>query len=131
MALIEKLEDILAWQKAGELVAEASRLPSSCETSVEYSPNERVRELAYAIQANIKSGFDQPSNSDFVDALCIARASSTELRVQLDQLRSNGSVKDATFNSLVTLTQDVERILGAFINYLAKAPDRALQSFSN
>lgn len=121
MATLTKFEDIQAWQKARELVAETYRICKQGELAKDFGLKDQIRRSAVSIQSNIAEGFGREGNKEFVYFLRVAKGSACEFRSQLYNLLDVGYIPMEIFEKLSKLSLDSERLIGGFINYLNKA----------
>lgn len=120
MAMIERFEDIQAWQKARELVAETYHLCREGELSKDFGLKDQIRRSAVSIQSNIAEGFGREGNKEFIYFLRIAKGSACEFRSQLYNLLDAKYIQESDFKRLDELSHATERLTGGFINYLTK-----------
>ena len=83
MAVIEKFEDIEAWQEARKLTHEIYKLTSSGNFSKDFALKDQVRRAVISVMSNIAEGFERRGDKEFHHFLSIAKASAGELRSQL------------------------------------------------
>ena len=70
--------------------------------------------------SNLAEGFERGSATDFHRFVTIAKASCAEVRSQLYVAFDVGYVQEAEFHSVMTLAEEVSRILGGLKASLAK-----------
>lgn len=80
---IEKFEDIIAWQKARELVTQIYALSNKDKFSKDYSLKDQVRRAAVSVMSNISEGFARQTDKEFTQFLYIARGSALEIQGQI------------------------------------------------
>lgn len=118
MATIHKFEDIQAWQKARELASTIYRLCRGGELAGDFGLCNQIRRSAVSVQSNIAEGFGREGNKEFIRFLKIARGSSCEFRSQLYNLLDADYIDHPTFQDLYDRSEETERLIGGFINYL-------------
>jgi len=118
MATIKKFEDIQAWQKAREVSAAIYRLCKQGDLATDFGLRDQIRRCAVSTQSNIAEGFGREGNKQFVYFLRIAKGSACELRSQLYNLLDAEYIDQATFDDLYGKSEETERLVGGFINYL-------------
>ena len=62
MAKVERFEDIVAWQKARELVKDVYRLSSNGTFAKDYGLKDQFRRASVSIMLNIAEGFARKTN---------------------------------------------------------------------
>ena len=83
MAKVQKVEDLIAWQKAealAELVYSACR---SGELARDFGLRDQMQRAAVSVMSNIAEGFERKTTTDFSHFLYIAKGSLGELKSQL------------------------------------------------
>ena len=118
MATIKKFEDIQAWQKAREVSAAIYRLCKQGDLATDFGLRDQIRRCAVSTQSNIAEGFGREGNKQFVYFLRIAKGSACEFRSQLYNLLDAKYIDQATFDDLYGKSEETERLVGGFINYL-------------
>lgn len=118
MATIKKFEDIQAWQKAREVSAAIYRLCKQGDLATDFGLRDQIRRCAVSTQSNIAEGFGREGYKQFVYFLRIAKGSACEFRSQLYNLLDAEYIDQATFDDLYGKSEETERLVGGFINYL-------------
>ena len=77
---IEKFEDIIAWQKAGQLSLEIYKRFNTCR---DFGFKNQIERAAVSIMNNIAEGFERRTNKEFINFLYIAKGSCGEVRSML------------------------------------------------
>jgi four helix bundle protein len=109
---IEKFEDILAWQKAQELVILIYGKLRNCK---DYAFRDQLQRAAVSIMNNIEEGYERKGNKEFAKFLYIAKGSCGEVRsmlylaLRLDYLQKN------KYDSLSNGCLTISRMLSNFI----------------
>lgn len=75
-----RFEDLIAWQKAHQVVLDTYRLTGSFPKSELYGLTSQMRRAAVSVPANIAEGFTRMSKADKAKFMNIAHASLEELR---------------------------------------------------
>jgi len=121
MATIERFEDIQAWQKAREVASSIYKLCKQGELAKDFGLKDQIRRSAVSVQSNIAEGFGREGNKEFIYFLRIAKGSSCEFRSQLYNLLDADYIEEPIFKDLYSRSEETERLIGGFINYLNKA----------
>jgi four helix bundle protein len=72
-----------------------------------------------SIDANMKEGFEQPSDAAFSNFVFIAKASTAEVLARMKQARRKGYIDDDQLARVLGLGEPLGRMMGGFIKYLA------------
>lgn len=81
--LVNRFEDLVAWQRAMDLAAVVYDFTSGGRFRRDFGFSDQLRRSAISISSNIAEGFERNSRADFRRFLTIAKASCGELRSQL------------------------------------------------
>lgn len=120
MPKIERFEDIVAWQKARELVKEVYRLSSGGCFSKDYGLKDQLRRAAVSIMLNIAEGFARKTNKEFMQFLVIAHGSAAEVQSALYIALDQKYITQEQFNALYDRSDETSRLIMGFSNYLRK-----------
>ena len=83
MATINKIEDLLIWQKSRQLVKQVFSLTSKESFTKEFFLKDQTKRSAISVMSNVAEGFGRGGNKEFVHFLYIANGSLNELKSQL------------------------------------------------
>ena len=121
MSKIEKLEDLIVWQKSRELVREIYTLTNKGDFSKDYSLKDQIRRASVSVASNIAEGFGRGGNKEFIQFLSISKGSLYELRTQLYIAIDLEYISETEFSTLNSLIDEVGKLINGFINYLQKS----------
>ena len=118
---IQRIEDIIAWQKARELVVEIYRLTNVSENfKKDFGLREQIRRAAVSAMSNIAEGFGRNSDKEMSNFLNIASGSIAEVQSQLYVALDLKYIERGSFDSVYLLADEASRLLTAFMKYLRK-----------
>ncbi len=118
---IQRFEDIIAWQKARELVAEIYRLTNASENfKKDFGLREQVRRAAVSAMSNIAEGFGRNSDKEMANFLNIASGSLSEVQSQIYVALDLQYIGTDSFDTVYSLAGKTSRLLTAFMKYLRK-----------
>src|SRR4030067_523991 len=100
MPLIERFEDILAWQEGRKLTQHVYRLSAEGTFAHDFGLKDQIRRAAVSAMTNIAEGFDCESRREFARFLGIARRSAVEVQSLLYVAQDVGHIDAAQFRSL-------------------------------
>lgn len=120
MAVIEKFEDILAWQKAKVFCSEIFAISTTTKLSTDYKLRDQANGSSGSIMDNIAEGFGRGGSSEFVQFLGIAHASACESQSQLYRILDRKYIDDEKFNQLYGMAEEIKKMLRSFMQYLNK-----------
>lgn len=121
MAKIERFEDILAWQKARELVKEIYAVCNSGTFAKDFGLRDQIRRAALSIMLNIAEGFARKSNKEFIQFLVIAHGSAAEVQSALYAALDQKYINQKQFTNLYRLADDTSKMIIGFSKYLKKS----------
>lgn len=127
MSKIEKFEDIVAWQKARQLVKEVYGVCGFDSYKKDYNLIDQTRRSAISIMANIAEGFARRTNKEFINFLGMAHASAAELQSHLYVALDQNYISKHDFTILYKMAEEISKMIQGFANYLrnSKTPKLA------
>ena len=120
MAGIDRFEDLVAWQRARELVKEVYQVTATKTLSKDFGLRNQIQRAAVSIMANIAEGFERFRQAEFHQFLSIAKASCAELRSHLYVALDIGYIDLATFDHLQQMSVETAKLIGALRASLRK-----------
>jgi four helix bundle protein len=118
MAGIKRFEEILAWQKARDLVRETYRACRIAPFSRDFGLKDQICRAAVSSMTNIAEGFGRKSSKDFAHFLDVARGSTLEVQSLLYVARDLGYLPAAEFDKLYKLAEETISLIAGFTSYL-------------
>jgi len=73
MTKVKKFEDVIAWQKARELVKMVYEMTRKGDFARDFSLKDQIRRAAVSIMSNIAEGFPRQTDKEFIQFLYIAK----------------------------------------------------------
>jgi len=125
---INRFEDLIAWQKARQLVAAVYQATGKGTFARDYGLRDQIQRSAVSIMSNIAEGFDRGSRPEFHKFLVIAKGSCAEVRSQLYVALDCGYLDQPDFERLVELAHEVARIVGGLRASVQRQRDEAKQA---
>lgn len=118
MAKIETFRDLIAWQKARELIKPIYQWTRQLPEEERFVLVPQMRRAVWSISSNIAEGFGTGTRPGFLRQLRIARGSGFELQSQLENgAELHGVAVDAVLKQLI---DRADRVLQALINSLER-----------
>ncbi len=118
--MIERFEDLIAWQKARVLTKEIYGVTQNGRFAKDYGLSKQIQRAAVSIMSNIAEGFERGSRGEFHQFLSIAKASCAEVRSQLYVALDVGYLEKNQFGALMEQAEEVGRIIGGLRASVAK-----------
>jgi four helix bundle protein len=112
---IEKFEDILAWQKAGQLSVLIYR---TLQDSRDYDFRSQIQRAAVSVMNNIAEGFERRSNKDFKNFLFIAKGSCAEVRSMAYLGCRLEYFDEKCFKDIYNLSTEISKMISGLIKTL-------------
>jgi four helix bundle protein len=113
--IIQRFEDIIAWQKAQDLAVDTY---SSFKNLKDYGFKDQICRAVVSISNNIAEGFDRSSDADFSSFLFIATASCSETKSMYYLAERLSYITASEKNVLLTKADEVSRITKGLIKSL-------------
>jgi len=114
MAMIQRFEDIQAWQEARKLVKMVYSLTNKESFSKDFGMRDQIRRASVSVMANIAEGFDCESKVEFAQFLGIARRSAVEVQSILYVALDVGYINNNEFNLHYEQARKAKTLTGAF-----------------
>ena len=115
MGKIERFEDIIAWQRAKELVLGGYGV---FEGIRDYGFKGQIERAAVSIMNNIAEGFERQSNKEFKQFLYISKGSCAEVRSMLHLSKDLNFISEEQAEQLIASTEEISKMLSNFIKKL-------------
>ncbi len=120
MALIEKFEDIKAWQEARQLTKDVYGLSAEGLFGRDFGLRDQIRRASVSAMSNIAEGFDCESKREFARFLEIARRSSVEVQSLLYVALDVEYIDSAQFHTFYNRANQVKRLIGGLRHSILK-----------
>ena len=122
--LIEKFEDIKAWQKARKLRRKISKVSRKNKFSRDFVMRDQIRRSSLSVMNNIAEGFGKHTKSEFVHYLYISHGSAAEVQSTLYAALDDKYISQEEFDELYEKTGEVSKMVSGLINYLSDRKPR-------
>jgi four helix bundle protein len=109
---INRFEDLIAWQKARQLVTAIYQTTGKGAFAKDYGLRDQIQRSAVSVMSNIAEGFDRGSRPEFHKFLVIAKGSCAEARSQLYIALDCGYINQQEFDRIADLAHEVAKIVG-------------------
>ena len=114
--MVQSYRDLIAWQKAMELVTEIYRATHRFPKEELFGLMSQLRRAAVSIPSNIAEGKGRLSKGEFRQFLGNARGSLAELETQILIARNLDYLDEAETNRLLAMVEEVGKILNGLIS---------------
>ena len=112
---VQSFKDLIAWQKAMDLVVEIYRATASFPADERFGLTVQLRRAAVSVPSNIAEGQGRGPSQDFVRFLAIARGSVQEVDTQLTIALRLGYLQPEQHEPLVAMIAEVAKIINGLI----------------
>jgi four helix bundle protein len=126
MTEIRTYRDLIAWQKAMDLVRCVYQLTVQMPESERFGLTNQMRRAAVSIPSNIAEEYARQTTADYIKFLRMARGSMAELATQVEIAISLNMIKNT--QRLTALLEEVDRILQGLIRSLQTKTRKQVQS---
>jgi four helix bundle protein len=120
MAGIMRFEEIESWKTARQLTLLIYKLADQGAFARDFGLKDQIRRAAVSVMSNIAEGFESRTNTQFVNHLGHAKASSGEVRSQLYISLDLKYESQEQFNEEFELADKASLQFRRFIEYLEK-----------
>jgi four helix bundle protein len=110
--------DLVAWQKAVDLVVEVYRITRSFPKDEAYGLTSQLRRAAVSVPSNIAEGQGRLSKGEFRQFLGHARGSVLEVETQAIIAHKLGFLENAAAENVLSKSAEVNRILNGLLESL-------------
>ena len=114
MALIQRFEDIQAWQEARKLVKMIYQLTNKDMFSRDFGMRDQITRASVSVMANIAEGFDCESKAEFARFLGIARRSAVEVQSLLYAALDANYIDKSEFDLHYEQARKAKALVGGF-----------------
>ncbi len=108
-------QDLHVWKKSHDLALQVYQVTQRFPKEEVYGLTSQFRRAAVSIPANIAEGFVKPSEADKLRFYNISQGSLEECRYYILLAKDLGYVPEDVFNCLKNLTNEVSRLLNAYM----------------
>ena len=116
--MIEKVEDIIAWQKAREFNRIVFDISKSKYFLEDDDLKDHLRRSSKSIMRNIAEGFGRQTSKEFSQYLYIANGSVEEVKTCLYTAYDEEIISDDEFKCLFNDIDEISMLILAFLKYL-------------
>lgn len=120
MALIERFEDIQAWQEARRLTRSVYAMTQEDPIAHDHGLRRQLQRAAVSSMSNIAEGFDCDSHREFIRFLGIARRSVVEVQSLLHVALDVGYINEDAFEQQYRQATKTKALIGGFMHALKK-----------
>ena len=120
MTMIQRFEDIQAWQEARKLVKMIYSITNKELFSRDFGMRDQIRRASVSVMANIAEGFDCESKVEFARFLGIARRSAVEVQSLLYAALDTKYIDQEEFEIHYEQARKAKALIGGFKRSLTK-----------
>ena len=117
---VKSYRDLVAWQRARELVKETYLLTAAFPVGERYGLVGQMDRAAVSMPSNIAEGYGRATTQDYLHFLRIARGSAYELETQLVLAQDLGLCTEERGTRVQVLLQEAIRVLQGLIAALER-----------
>jgi four helix bundle protein len=113
--IIQKFEDIIAWQKSKNLSLEIYKI---FKDSKDFGFKDQIQRASISIMNNIAEGFDRRGDKELKHFLYIAKGSCSEVRSMVYISKDLGYITEEEYDNLLSSTNEISKLIFGFIKTL-------------
>jgi four helix bundle protein len=110
--MINRFEDLIAWQEGRRLAASIHTVMNSGSFAKDFAFRNQLWRAALSVPSNVAEGFERFRPKEFAHYLSIAKASCGEVRSDLYTAFDVGHIDEETLNTLLTQARCCSRTIG-------------------
>jgi four helix bundle protein len=118
MAMIQRFEDLLCWQKARQLTNAVYDLTDCPAFTKDFQLRNQIRDAAGSSMHNIAEGFDSGTPGEFIRFLKIARRSASEVQSELHLALDRQYITQDQLNHAYGLATETKRLINGMVAHL-------------
>ena len=118
MAMIQRFEDLLCWQKARQLTNAVYDLTDCPAFTKDFQLRNQVRDAAGSSMHNIAEGFDSGTPGEFIRFLKIAPRSASEVQSELYLALDRQYIDQNRLDLTYGLATENKRLINGMITHL-------------
>jgi len=111
--------DVIAWQKAMDLVEDVYEVSDSFPPDERFALTNQVRRAAVSVPSNIAEGYGRGSRQDYVRFLWIASGSLREVETQIEIAHRLGFITNEQNQAVLSINAETARVLKGLIRSLS------------
>ncbi len=108
---VRQYQDLIAWQRAMDLVEAAYRCTASLPPDEKYGLTQQIRRAAVSVASNIAEGQGRGRSPDFARFLRIANGSRQEVETQIILAGRLQMIRTDVIEQLLQLSAEVGRLI--------------------
>ena len=112
------LEELPLYEKVQEFWTAVRAIPTRADLRKDCDLHEQIESANDSIDANLKEGFEQPSDASFANFVFIAKGSTAEVMARTQQAHRKGYITDQDLRQILDLGEPLGKMMGGFIKYL-------------
>lgn len=120
MTMIQRFEDIQAWQEARKLAKMIYAITNKELFSRDFGMRDQIRRASVSVMANIAEGFDCESKIEFARFLGIARRSAVEVQSLLYAALDTEYIDQKEFDLHYEQARKAKALIGGFKRSITK-----------
>ena len=113
------LEELPLYQEVVKFWDAVSEILKTPELRKDRKLHEQIESANDSIEANMKEGFEQPTDAAFGNFVFTSKGSTAEVIARMKEARKKNEVTDAQLARVIELGEPLGKMMGGFIKYLA------------
>jgi len=120
MSKISSFRELVVWQKSMDLARQVHVVTLKFPKEEIFGLTQQVRRATVSVPSNIAEGNGRATTADYFHFLHVSRGSLFEAETQLELARDFGYLPDSSLESLLSLCNEIERMLNSIITKLSR-----------
>ena len=118
-SMANRLEELPLYDKVQEFWHAVSAILDRPGLRRDFDLRGQIESANDSIDANMKEGFEQPTDASFANFVFTAKGSVAEVMARTQEAHNKGHVTDEDLNQILNLGEPLGKMMGGFIKYLA------------
>ncbi len=123
--MAQNYQDLIVWQRAIDLTVCIYKLTQEFPKHELYGLTSQMRRASVSVASNIAEGRGRITSGEFRQFLGLAQGSTYEVQTQLLVARKLGMADNKALDEAESLSDEVSKMLGSFIQTLGTSPKAA------
>lgn len=120
MSTIKSYKDLLAWQKAMDLVELVYSVTREFPREELFGLATSLRRAAVSIPSKIADGHERDNTREFIHYLSVARGALSEVETQMEVARRLGYINEEQHGIFASLASDTGKIVNGLMNSMER-----------
>ena len=119
--MANRFEELPLYEKVQEFWIAVTAILKRPALRKDFDLHGQIERANDSIDANMKEGFEQPTDASFANFVFTAKGSAAEVMARTKEAHGKGHISDEDLRRILELGEPLGKMMGGFIKYLAKS----------